>query len=117
MRLEAPKLVMKSDIFSSEKVCLPPNLGVAGGGGEAQVGGGLGESYCDIIPEVNEAKPKKSGTTYKAQFDFSPDSTGYGLSFKKGDVFTVISKDPGGWWEAELNGKKGWVPGNYLVPV
>ena len=47
MRLETAKLVMKSDIFSSEKVCLPPNLGVAGvEGREAQVGGGLGESYC-----------------------------------------------------------------------
>ena len=40
MRLEAAKLVMKSDIFSSEKVCLPPNLG--GGRGESQVGGDWG---------------------------------------------------------------------------
>ena len=47
MRFEAPKLVMKNDIFISEKVCLPPNLGVAGGDWEVQGGGGLGESYCD----------------------------------------------------------------------
>jgi len=26
----------------------------------------------------------------------------------------IHKKDPGGWWEGELSGKRGWVPANYL---
>ena len=42
MRLETAKLVMKSAIFISEKMCLPKNLEVAMGG--------LGESCCAHTP-------------------------------------------------------------------
>lgn len=34
------------------------------------------------------------------------------LSLREGDVVTIITKDSGGWWEASLNGKRGWVPAN-----
>eukprot|EP01117_Protostelium_nocturnum_P004462 TRINITY_DN1606_c0_g4_i1.p1 TRINITY_DN1606_c0_g4~~TRINITY_DN1606_c0_g4_i1.p1 ORF type:complete len:445 (-),score=127.67 TRINITY_DN1606_c0_g4_i1:602-1936(-) len=36
------------------------------------------------------------------------------ISIKEGDVIRIILKDPSGWWEAELNGKIGYVPSNYL---
>jgi len=36
------------------------------------------------------------------------------LSFNEGDILTIHKKDPGGWWEGELSGKRGWVPANYL---
>lgn len=36
------------------------------------------------------------------------------LSFQAGDVIYILKKDPGGWWEGELNGKRGWVPHNYV---
>jgi len=35
------------------------------------------------------------------------------LSFNPGDVL-IIHKDSGEWWEAELNGRKGVIPGNYV---
>jgi hypothetical protein len=38
------------------------------------------------------------------------------LSFKTGDNL-IIHKKEGDWWEAELNGKKGLVPSNYLKLV
>lgn len=31
-----------------------------------------------------------------------------------GDVITIITKDPGGWWEGELNGRRGWLPSNFV---
>jgi len=36
------------------------------------------------------------------------------LSFKVDDIILIHRKDPGGWWEGELNGVKGWVPNNYV---
>ncbi|KYQ91624.1 actin binding protein E [Tieghemostelium lacteum] len=37
------------------------------------------------------------------------------LSFKEGDIITVLTKDTysGGWWEGKLGHEKGWFPSNY----
>lgn len=48
----------------------------------------------------------------RALYDFKASSSKE-MDLEKGDVMTVHRKD-GGWWEVELNGKKGYVPGNYL---
>jgi len=39
------------------------------------------------------------------------------LTFQTGDVLIIYKKDPGGWWEAELNGQRGWVPSNYVQEI
>ncbi|KAI9341028.1 P-loop containing nucleoside triphosphate hydrolase protein [Zopfochytrium polystomum] len=39
------------------------------------------------------------------------------LSFKAGDVITIVSKDDEGWWTGSFRGKKGLFPGNYTEPV
>ena len=36
------------------------------------------------------------------------------VGFREGDVISIVRKDPNGWWEGELNGKRGWVPENYV---
>jgi len=36
------------------------------------------------------------------------------LTFREGDIIIIVQKDPGGWWEGELNGKRGWIPANYV---
>lgn len=38
------------------------------------------------------------------------------LSFLAGDILKVSKKSMDGWWLAELDGKKGWVPGAYFKP-
>ncbi len=36
------------------------------------------------------------------------------VSFREGDIVTVLQKDPSGWWEIMLaNGTKGWCPGSW----
>lgn len=40
----------------------------------------------------------------------SPDE----LSFHKGSVITVLSKEEGEWWKGELNGQVGLFPYNYV---
>eukprot|EP01132_Coremiostelium_polycephalum_P007665 gene7665-9430_t len=51
--------------------------------------------------------------TAKALYDFDAESS-MELSFKEGDTLTVIDQSTGDWWDAELRGKKGKVPSNYL---
>ncbi|KAH6912898.1 SH3 domain-containing protein, partial [Coprinopsis sp. MPI-PUGE-AT-0042] len=49
----------------------------------------------------------------KAKFPhtaFVPD----GLSFDEGDVIEVLTQHPCGWWDAWSNGKRGWIPSNYV---
>jgi len=37
------------------------------------------------------------------------------LSFSAGNILTVLKKGSDGWWEAEFNGKRGLIPGNYVA--
>jgi len=48
----------------------------------------------------------------KGIFDFVPNEANE-LGFKVGDILTIRST-PGDWWEAELNGKIGLIPANYV---
>ena len=37
------------------------------------------------------------------------------LDLKEGEIYTIMQKDPSGWWYAvNDNGDDGWVPSNYL---
>ncbi len=36
------------------------------------------------------------------------------LSFKKNEVFRIVSKDDSGWWKGEKDGKQGLFPHNYV---
>lgn len=36
------------------------------------------------------------------------------LSFKAGQVIRVLNRDPTGWWDGELDGRRGWFPSNYV---
>jgi len=36
------------------------------------------------------------------------------LSFKEGDILAITEQDESGWWYAELNGKVGFIPQNYV---
>ncbi|KAJ4482001.1 ras guanine nucleotide exchange factor domain-containing protein [Lentinula aciculospora] len=36
------------------------------------------------------------------------------LSFRAGQVIHVLDRDASGWWNGELEGKRGWFPSNYV---
>jgi len=36
------------------------------------------------------------------------------LSFREGDILNVTEQDDSGWWYAEINGRSGFVPNNYV---
>jgi hypothetical protein len=47
--------------------------------------------------------------------DFTPQANSSTcISFRAGQVIHVINRDPSGWWDGELDGKRGWFPSNYV---
>lgn len=36
------------------------------------------------------------------------------LSFRTGQVIHVLNRDNSGWWDGELEGRRGWFPSNYV---
>lgn len=89
--------------------------GGGGGGGAGRGGpGGRGMPMPGMArggPPPQPAAPAKPMA--KALYDYQGATTDE-LSFREGEMITILKKDPGGWWEGELNGKRGWMPANYL---
>jgi len=84
------------------------------GGGRGTQGGGRGAPQAGRALPTPQAQPKQPPRpTVKALYDYDA-QTDDELSFKEGDTIVIIQKDPGGWWEGEMNGKRGWVPANYV---
>lgn len=54
---------------------------------------------------------------WKADHDFTGDKSGAQLSFKKGETFLILEKHDGGWFTAERNMERGYVPGNYFTKI
>lgn len=50
-----------------------------------------------------------------AMHDYSPQhQNATCLSFRAGQVIRVLSQDPSGWWDGQLEGRRGWFPSNYV---
>lgn len=50
-----------------------------------------------------------------AMHDYSPQpQNATCLSFRAGQVIHVLNRDTSGWWDGELEGKRGWFPSNYV---
>jgi myosin-1 len=52
----------------------------------------------------------------KALYDFNGNGIDE-LTFKAGDVISVIDPESDGWYRGELRGKKGYVPGTYVTVI
>ncbi|KAK7918599.1 hypothetical protein WMY93_009883 [Mugilogobius chulae] len=58
-----------------------------------------------------------SGAFCKSLYPFSAEQHQQGLSFDAGDVIRVVQALPGGWWEGEKDGTRGWFPSSYVQIV
>jgi len=67
-----------------------------------------------VEDSMNEAWGK--GNCVKALFDF-PGQSHTDLPFRKGDMLRLLNKTDSSWWEAELNGRVGMIPANYVEHI
>lgn len=37
------------------------------------------------------------------------------LGFRAGEVIHVLNRDASGWWDGEVDGRRGWFPSNYVT--
>jgi len=63
-------------------------------------------------PVLPPLMPAPMGRRARALYPFTASSDAE-LSFNVGDFLNIVSQD-GGWWTAELNGRRGFVPSNYV---
>jgi hypothetical protein len=48
--------------------------------------------------------------------DFTPDHRNATcLAFQAGQVIHVLNRDPSGWWDGEVDNRRGWFPSNYVA--
>jgi len=64
-------------------------------------------------PGATPKSPASAAKKAKALYDYKGEGEEE-LSFAKGDQVTVFEVEDSGWWQVELKGHKGIVPGNYF---
>merc|ERR1712000_442656 len=86
----------------------------AAGAAAGAARGGAARGGRGVPPAGARGPPRPpSKPQAKALYDYDA-TTADELSFREGDIITILQKDPAGWWEGEFNGQKGWVPANYV---
>ena len=89
-----------------------------GGGGGAPPGRGGGAPPGRGAPPPSRGPPPRQPAKPQARALYDYDAANDDeLTFKEGDVITILQKDQAGWWEGEINGRKGWVPANYIKEI
>eukprot|EP01102_Stenamoeba_stenopodia_P010425 TRINITY_DN313_c0_g1_i3.p1 TRINITY_DN313_c0_g1~~TRINITY_DN313_c0_g1_i3.p1 ORF type:complete len:1065 (+),score=294.08 TRINITY_DN313_c0_g1_i3:655-3849(+) len=106
-----------------------PGAGAGAGAGAAQ--GGVRQSFGPGAVQAQRGGPggpgaprggkapppaKPAQPQAKALYDYDA-GTDDELTFREGDVLIIHQKDPGGWWEGELGGRRGWIPANYVQEI
>ncbi|XP_021262631.1 proline-serine-threonine phosphatase-interacting protein 1 isoform X2 [Numida meleagris] len=70
--------------------------------------------YASIF--VNEHERITSSQDYRVLYDYTAQNMDE-LDINEGDIVAVIEENDDGWWTAERNGQRGFVPGSYLEKI
>ncbi|GAA5872216.1 hypothetical protein JCM16303_001019 [Sporobolomyces ruberrimus] len=75
-------------------------------------------------PSPPSTPPPTAPLYVRALHTFSPESlppdpaeAGTCLSFEHGQVIKCLNQDASGWWDGELEGRRGWFPSNYVEVI
>ncbi|KAF5345551.1 hypothetical protein D9758_012001 [Tetrapyrgos nigripes] len=85
-------------------------------------------STVSLVPQSADKSPTPSPTSATfddsagvmqeyvlAMHDYEPQhNSSTCLAFRAGQVIHVLNRDSSGWWDGELEGRRGWFPSNYV---
>ncbi|GAA5985467.1 hypothetical protein JCM5350_004008 [Sporobolomyces pararoseus] len=81
-------------------------------------------SSSNSPPSTPSTPPPLPPLFVRALHTFSPDSlppdpaeAGTCLSFEQGQTIKCLNQDASGWWDGELEGRRGWFPSNYVEVI
>ncbi|KAI0688909.1 ras GEF [Earliella scabrosa] len=72
-------------------------------------------------PTIDSGSEDEGGGTASEEYvlamhDFAPQQPNVTcLTFRAGQVIKVFNRDSSGWWDGELDGRRGWFPSNYVT--
>ncbi|KAI0689051.1 ras guanine nucleotide exchange factor domain-containing protein [Cytidiella melzeri] len=74
-------------------------------------------SYNGNPTSAGSGEDGEDGSEYVlAMHDFEPQQPNVTcLAFKAGQIIRVYNRDPGGWWDGEVDSRRGWFPSNYVT--
>lgn len=84
--------------------------------GELSAGSVSSSSDVSSPTQTGSRRARLCGDAAVALYDYEAESEGE-ISFEVGDVIKSIRRDWTGWWEGEVNGKRGYFPVNYVREV
>ena len=74
------------------------------------------KKHCTLYLSIFFGQKKtKQSVQARALYDYEAGEVGY-LDIKQGDIVKLLKQD-GEWWEAELNGKNGLIPSNFVTKL
>ncbi|XP_071788422.1 proline-serine-threonine phosphatase-interacting protein 1-like [Asterias amurensis] len=76
---------------------------------------GIYSSMSDYSTGVIGQIKAKDSNKFMAKFDYEAQGDEE-LDIKAGDILIIVNRDDDTWWYAEINGKRGHVPADYLGP-
>ncbi len=110
---ELEEMEAKIRDLQASKELINTQLANLGGGGAANAAAANAFAF-QSNKKVEEASPVVAKARALYDYDATCDTE---LSFKEGDILNITEKDESGWWFAELGGKSGFVPQNYISSI
>lgn len=77
---------------------------------------GNGTSWSPIDKPLPSSPGDDPSEYVLAMHDFEPHQANVTcLTFKAGQIVRVFNRDPSGWWDGEVDSRRGWFPSNYVT--
>ena len=93
-----------------------------------EYGNGYDYTYSDEDDVTEEETASGGGYESEVEYvralhSFVPQQSQYSgsmatcLAFRAGERIRVLNRDPSGWWDGEIDGRRGWFPSNYVDAI
>jgi son of sevenless-like protein len=62
----------------------------------------------------SDIQPVSATTFVRALYTWDGENDRTCLAFQEGDIIQIIQRAQTGWWDGVIDGRRGWLPSNYV---